>query len=236
MTLDSVAVILMTKFPEPGKVKTRLQPALSLSQAAKVHETFLLHMAARLDRLQPEELIVCYDPPEARIQMRNLLHTVCSASFIPQKSGDLGARMAAAARQVGAHYPRMLFIGVDSPDVPAAYLLDAARLTGETSVSLGPAKDGGYWCLGLSNQVDAESLLSDIHWSTGREARQTLERADALNYSTATAGQWDDIDRPDDLHRLMRRLSESSNAENLQLLNQLRDIVPFPFIPDGACP
>ena len=224
--LAPVAVIVMTKRPQSGQVKTRLQPALTPEQAAEVQGAFILHVAGRLDRMDPAELVICFDPPDAGPAMRTLLGDACDATYLAQSPGDLGERIAAAAKVVGQLHRRLLFLGVDSPDVPTAHLATAARLTGETAVSLGPTDDGGYWCLGLWNEVDAGALLSGVRWSSGHEARQTLERADSLGYATATAPAWDDVDRPDDLARLVGRLRASDDPDDRHLLGRLWNILP----------
>ena len=225
--LAPVAVIVMAKFPHPGRTKTRLQPALTPAQAAEVQRAFVTHVTRRLGRLGPAELVICFDPPDAGPAMRNLLTGACDATYLAQAPGDLGDRLAAAAKTVGRLHRRLLFVGVDSPDVPIPHLSAAARLTDQVAVSLGPTDDGGYWCLGLSNEVDADALLcGGIRWSSGHEARQTLERADSLGYATATGPAWDDVDRPDDLARLIARLRCSNDPDDRTLLERLSNFLP----------
>lgn len=235
LTLDDVAVIVMTKFPEPGKVKSRLCPPLTPQQAADVHRAFLAHFVARLEALQPDELVICFDPPDALERFRALLGGGSHASFIAQRQGDLGRRMAAASAAVGRHHRRLLIFGVDSPDVPDAHILTAGALTGRASVVLGECADGGYWCLGLWNEVDAHALLANISWSSGREARQTLDHAGALGYSTALAPPWRDVDREPDLRELIRRRGGSSaSPADAALSRALAAILPAHLFSDGA--
>jgi rSAM/selenodomain-associated transferase 1 len=233
---DGIAVVVMAKAPLPGRVKSRLCPPLTYEQAADVHRLFLLHLAARLEELQPDELVICFDPPESLDTMRRMLSPVCTASYIAQVKGDLGDRIADAARIVGRHHRRLLFLGVDSPDVPTAHLQDAAMLTGRASVTLGPCEDGGYWCLGLWAEVDAAGLLANISWSSGREARQTLDHAAALGYAAAVAPQWRDVDRPEDLRDLLTRLAASTDELDQRLLSDLARVLPAEMIPNGVCP
>jgi uncharacterized protein len=228
--LDAVAVILMSKYPEPGRVKTRLQPDLSPQQCSDLHRILLLHTLRRLSSLRPGFLYVAFDPPQAEGDFRRLLDETSSThatppSLIEQGPGDLGQRIARIHAALAAAHPRQLFLGVDSPDLPADHLLHAARLTYQAQVTLGPTADGGYWCLGLSREVDVLSLLTGIDWSSGHEAEQTIDRAAALGYSLAMADGWDDVDRIDDLRRLIQRLAESSVPENQELHAALSDIL-----------
>ena len=226
MPLSEVAVILMAKYPTPGKVKTRLASELTPEQAAAVHRIFLQHWVKRLGRLSPAELVICFDPPERSDGMRNLFDAATSLTLIPQSSGDLGDRLATAARDVSPRHNRLLFLGVDSPDVPVGHLFRAAEMTGKAPVSLSSTTDGGYWSLGLRSEVDAARLLTGIPWSSGTEAMATLASAEGLGLTSATGLAWDDVDHPADLRRLVERLPKSPAAADRELLVPLLRSLP----------
>jgi hypothetical protein len=220
VSLEQIIVAVITKYPEPGKVKTRLTAALSPEHASRVHRVFLTHVVGRLKRFKPQALKIIYDPPDKLASMRDLLKT--SDELLPQCPGDLGARLAHAADEIRASTGRaVLIFAVDSPDLPAVHIRRAAALLDDADVVLGPAEDGGYWCIGLSPRVDARRLLGDIAWSSGRERAQTRARAEALGYGVAEGDLWDDIDRPEDLKRLCRRLKHADDADDRQLMERL---------------
>ncbi|WP_428938417.1 TIGR04282 family arsenosugar biosynthesis glycosyltransferase [Fontivita pretiosa] len=224
-------LVVMTKLPVAGKVKTRLMPALSAEQAAGVHRAFVCHVLGRLHGLCPEaELIVSFDPPGALAAMRELLGA--RIGLMAQSDGNLGQRLADAYRRLGSR--RAVFLGVDSPDVPIEFIRRAIALVHDNDVVTGPCADGGYWTLGLGESVDAESLLVHVEWSSGREQAQTLARARELGYRVAVADAWDDVDRPDDLRRLVQRLRSSHNAQDAQLLRQLEPLLPASLLPPRA--
>ncbi|MDB5320347.1 MAG: hypothetical protein JWN40_1978 [Phycisphaerales bacterium] len=216
----------MTKHPTPGRVKTRLTPDLTPEQAAAVHACFLKHLTTRLTRLNPAELIICFDPPEQLQAMRALFDATLPLTFLPQCPGDLGARIADAARQLFPRHDRLLFMGVDSPDLPLAHLFKAAELTEQAPISLSPTPDGGYWSLGLSSSVDAAQLLRNIPWSSGQEALATLRAAEGLGHPSVTGLAWDDVDHPPDLRRLLTRLGQSDVPADAELLSNLRHVLP----------
>jgi uncharacterized protein len=227
MPLSHVAVVLMTKYPEAGRVKTRLTPDLTFEQAAAVHAAFLRHLVARLARLNPAELVISFDPAGRAADMRAFFGPAAKGlNFLPQADGDLGRRLAAAAREVSPRHARLLFMGVDSPDVPLAHLFKAVELTELAPVSLSPTDDGGYWSLGLQRHVDAAELLKDIPWSSGAEALATLAAADRLGHTAVTGLAWDDVDRPSDLRRLVTRLTQSDAPIDRDLLSKLRPALP----------
>ena len=91
----------------------------------------------------------------------------------PQASGDLGARLAAAAHAVppGRGW---LAIGADCPRLDAALLREAAAVVARDEIVLGPSRDGGYYLLGRPHAT-ARSLQRDAlgHRAacSGRRAR-----------------------------------------------------------------
>jgi rSAM/selenodomain-associated transferase 1 len=230
-SLHSVGVIVLAKFPTAGRVKTRLTPAIPTSVAASVHRCFLLHLVRRIQSLKPAELIVYFDPPDAQELMRTLLAHLEPLTFMPQVAGDLGVRIGHALDIVGKRHSRTLLLAVDSPDVPRQHILNCARATADAQVVLGLAEDGGYWCIGSRNDVDAGALLSkDIAWSTDRTAADTIAQAQKLGYSTWTGESWDDVDQPADLIRLLGRLSISAQDDNRELYRELTAILPEEFL------
>ncbi|MBC8109122.1 MAG: TIGR04282 family arsenosugar biosynthesis glycosyltransferase [Anaerolineae bacterium] len=222
---SQIQIVLMAKFPQAGKVKTRLSPTLSPAQAAKTHEAFLKHLGARLAKMNLGEIVICFDPPEAAAAMRDLMNDV-SRTFVPQVAGDLTARLCG----FGNASSTTLFLGGDSPDLPERFVRRTVDLLHENDLVIGPTDDGGYWCLGLDSRVNRPELLRGIEWSSGREFDQTLERARSLGYNVGLADQWDDVDRPEDLTRLLDRLQKSTDTSDRELLTRLK------FLPAGVWP
>ena len=206
----------MAKWPEAGRVKTRLCPPLSPEQAAGVHDLLLRHTLGRLADRDP---ILCFSPADRRDDFadRYAHHNV---RLHPQSGGDLGDRLATLHRDLDKD---LLVFGSDSPDVPTTYL--AAALAADADVTLGPTGDGGYWCLGLRQSVDAADLLAGIPWSTGRELAATRDAADRLGLGVRLAPAWHDVDHYADLQALCRRL-ETQTGPAADLRDNLLRLVP----------
>ena len=90
----------------------------------------------------------------------------------------MGERMArACARGFAAGYSPVLLRGSDTPDLPAAVVSEAREVlaAGHFQVALGPATDGGYYLVGLTEPQPA--LFQGPAWSSNTVLESTLEIA-----------------------------------------------------------
>ncbi len=189
--------VLLGKVPVPGQVKTRLgdhlgaegAAALQVAMAADVRATC---EAAGLDRTW--SLAGDLDHPWVRALVGD------GEAVVPQAGGDLGDRIAAGLDAVG--YPG-LALGLDAPTLPPDLL--HAVVTSTADVTLGPAFDGGYWCVALRRRTPG--LFDGVRWSCEATLRDTVERARALGLSVHLAPFWYDVDEPADLVRLHHHLA-----------------------------
>lgn len=177
---------IFARLPEPGKVKTRLIPALGDEGAARLYSRLLGHTVevARGSGLE-FELRVTGGEAAAFHQLFG-----SDVAVVDQGEGDLGARMA----RVGA--PALL-IGSDCPGISVAVLRAAAGALQDRRVVLGPANDGGYYLVGFSEPVPF--LFEDMEWSTPRVLSETLARMAARGMGPAILPELADIDTPEDL-------------------------------------
>lgn len=211
-------LIVFAREPVPGTVKTRLARDLGKEAATELYAAMLadvLEQAASLDDLRvlvfwsQEGDTLPYYPAYPRLQM------------FRQSGGTLGERMAAAfsaAFARGIH--ACCIIGSDAPDLPAEYIRQAfdALEHGQADVVFGPARDGGYYLLGMKRLW--EPLFEDIAWSSPQVLAASCERAAELNLATTLLPVWHDIDTIDDL----QRLAASAAADALRTRAALRTI------------
>ncbi len=220
--LDGVAkkLILFARYPAPGQAKTRLIPALGAEGAAALHRRLVLRTlrtARKACRIVPADLEVRFDGGTEQAMSHWLGD---GARFRPQRTGDLGERMAGAFEEsfrIGSK--AAVVIGSDcpslSPDIIAAAF---ARLT-ESPAVLGPAKDGGYYLIGLSRPMS--ELFRDITWGTERVLADTLAVLGRRGCKPALLEPLADIDRPEDLPA-WRRMVASEDAA----LDRVSVIIP----------
>lgn len=186
-------VVLMTKLPVPGTVKTRLIPALGADRAARLHHSMLLDT---LDKVAstglPCTIAIAGDMAHPLVSdLTDIGHSVQ-----PQQGGGLGERLQHAVR--GPH--RVIAVGADCVCFSADWIVEAAQSTAD--VTLGPADDGGYWAIGVTPPAKAH-VFTDIDWSTDRVYEQTMARARGAGLSVHRLPACYDIDRPEDLPRLL---------------------------------
>jgi hypothetical protein len=208
MRFPDARLMIFAKAPVAGAAKTRLAPALGEQGAADLHARLterILHTAVTAN-LAPVELWCSPD---------------CSHSFFQAIAGtverrvqhgqDLGDRMAYAFDAALGRQPYAVVIGTDCPAMTADYLARAfALLDGGADAVVGPAEDGGYVLLGL-RRMD-KRLFEGVAWGTDRVLDQTRERLAVLGWRWQELETLWDVDRPEDLERL---ISGSHNLGNI---------------------
>jgi len=194
-------IMIFAKAPVPGRVKTRLIPALGEDGAAELQRQLIARTlrTAAAAGLGAPELWCTPDPDDPFFATCAERHGV---SLRTQAEGDLGTRMAHALDASLASGVPGLLIGCDCPVLTAPYLREAAAaLTGESDAVFGPAEDGGYVLIGLA-RGPSTPLFEDISWGTATVMRETRARLARGNWRWRELAPLWDVDRPDDLRRL----------------------------------
>lgn len=192
-------VLVFARLPVPGRVKTRLVPALGAAGAARLAWRMLEHTVdvACSAALGPIEL--CCTPDDANAAVAALARRRAVA-LQPQGDGDLGARMARAFARALASQTRALLIGTDAPALAAGHLRDAAIALVDCDAVFVPATDGGYALVGLRRQT--QQLFAGIDWSTPKVMAQTRSRLAEAGLSHRELGAVPDVDEPADLRHV----------------------------------
>lgn len=197
-------VTLFSRLPHPGRSKTRLIPGVGVEAAARLHHEMALRAittVADLVQRRPGaggRLSLAGPPEEGPRWFGSILPVEA------QPGGDLGERMQQCFRQareagVGHH----LIIGTDAPELDAEHLEMALAALAERDMVLGPARDGGYYLIGLSVSPPP-ALFRDIPWGGPEVLGLTLARAQEAGLSLRLLPTLDDVDHPEDI-RYWRR-------------------------------
>ena len=191
-------LIIFTRYPEPGKTKTRLIPVLGTIGAANLQREmseYTIFQVQELQKIIDISVEVRFAGGDLQL-MEDWLGL--DLVYQSQGEGDLGLRMARSlfdAFQSGAE--KVIIIGTDCPGVNAQILATAFEKLHAFDVVIGPAIDGGYYLIGLQQSIP--ELFVNIEWGTAEVFQKTVDIAQKLSLSQVNLPPLADIDRPEDL-------------------------------------
>ncbi|MGV1100757.1 TIGR04282 family arsenosugar biosynthesis glycosyltransferase [Thiovibrio sp. JS02] len=191
-------LVLFTRYPEAGRAKTRLIPALGPEGAATLHRRLTERAVAQMRRF------LAASPVAGEIRFaggdRDRMEQWLAGRLPcrPQEGNSLGERLQAAfAAAFAEGAEQVVIIGADCPGLDPKILAEAFAALTQADLVLGPAADGGYYLVGLTRPW--AELFHAIPWGSGEVLTKTLCRAKALNLKIRLLEQLVDVDRPEDL-------------------------------------
>ena len=201
------SIIIFVRNPVLGRVKTRLAREIGADKALAVYQELLRHTHAITRRLNCDRRVYYADfVPSDDIWTANEYHRA------RQSGADLGERMAQAFSEgFDVGYSRLVIIGSDCYELRPHHINDAFHALRSHDIVIGPARDGGYYLLGMKRRHTA--LFDNIPWSSAAVYEQTMQKCIDLGLSVKTLPVLSDVDRAADLGPLRQILSieEPSN-------------------------
>ena len=194
-----VRIVIIAKAPIAGFAKTRLIPTLGAQRAADLARHMLRYTVANALAAKPDAVELCVTPDVADAAWPPLCLPP-GIEWSAQGEGDLGLRMARAAKRCADRNESILLIGTDCPALTVEVLRSAAAALNDHDAAMVPTFDGGYALLGLKRFDSA--LFSDIPWSTDQVAAMSLDRIKTLGWRVQALATQHDIDEPADLQWL----------------------------------
>jgi rSAM/selenodomain-associated transferase 1 len=196
--------LVMGKSPEPGKVKTRLQPYLTPEASADLQAALSRNVLVQWQAAKLCPLHFWVGGDMALFQQRVLGEMAVECDVSPQVEGHLGQRMATAIMAAFDQGSQGVIVtGTDCPFIDATYLEQALQaLEQGADVVIGPADDGGYVLIGM-NMLYPE-LFKGIPWGKETVLTATRQRIEASGLKATYLASLPDIDRPKDLPELGR--------------------------------
>ena len=192
---NALPLLIFAKAPEPGRVKTRLIPALGEQGACELYTRLLNHTMEQTRAWAGRRYLYCA-PDASHPQFTDLAHKHC-LSLRVQSDGDLGQRMAAAL----AEFPQgALLIGTDCPVLDCTHLHAAAQALQNHDTAVIPSEDGGYVLIGQRQPNPAP--FAGMTWSHARVLTDTQQRLHAAGLTLWLGPTLWDLDEPADLDRL----------------------------------
>lgn len=203
MTTSSTnTILLFTRYPHPGKCKTRLIPEYSAKAAAEIHRQLVVHSHKTISNYLAQHKHTAYHIYYTGASAKEMRCWLGKQIFSKQQGQDLGDRMAGALSTTLLQRERCLLMGSDCPAITPELLQNAFTALQEKDIVLGPAYDGGYYLVGMKKSVSPkqiERLFSDILWGSEKVLPTTIERIKELQLTFKLLPKLHDIDTPDDL-------------------------------------
>ncbi|MGE9271042.1 MAG: TIGR04282 family arsenosugar biosynthesis glycosyltransferase [Verrucomicrobiales bacterium] len=184
-------VVVFTRYPELGRVKSRLAATLGPERACEIHDQLARHAVAEARGWGGElQIRVTGGEPE---QWDRWLGP---AVWLDQGGGDLGERLARAVDAAfGDGCEKLVLMGTDCPGLDRRVLARSFEVLAEKDVVFGPAEDGGYYLVGLNRRI--EGLFDGVDWGTDRVLAQSLAKAP----DAGLLARLSDVDVEDDLKK-----------------------------------
>ena len=208
-------LIIFTRYPEPGKTKTRMIPALGAEGAAKLQRQmteYTLIQGKKLQQDQPISIKV-YFTGGTKSLMEKWLGT--NIPYQLQCEGDLGKRMYTAFEQAFlTGMEKVIIIGIDCPDLTPSLLAEGFDALEENELVLGPAEDGGYYLIGLRRLIP--ELFVGINWGTAEVLAKTKKIAAQLGLSIHYLPVLNDVDLPEDLKTVCKEIFQKGGVTELR--------------------
>jgi rSAM/selenodomain-associated transferase 1 len=196
-------LIVFTKYPAPGKVKTRLAKRIGDKRATVLYKMFVEKTLFEADKTG-KEIIVAVSESGCAEKYRRWLG---NRTFIEQNGKDLGSRMKNAfswAFKEG--FEDVVLTGSDIPGLKAS-LIDRAfdKLVYGQPV-LGPALDGGYYLIGFNKTGFVPEVFDNVSWSTDGVFRQTQDILKKYRLEPYSLQKLRDVDTYEDMkaHNIMK--------------------------------
>ena len=175
---QKTALLVFTRTPVPGSVKTRLLSVMDARRAVTI-QADLLQRTLETARASAADDIELWCTPTTRHPVLLELEDRFSLTLRPQAGADLGERMCFAMEQALRAYRHVALVGSDCMDLAAADIdITMEQLAAGTDVVLGPALDGGYYLIGLSRLY--RNCLPASTGARDRALQDTRERVAQL--------------------------------------------------------
>ncbi len=195
------AILFFAKYPQAGRVKTRLAVDIGEARALGLYQAFLSDIAKTLSIVE-HDVCVCFDPNSDAAKTYFTIHFPFACCTFPQVGTPLGERMQCAFEHIFQQgYGNAVIIGSDTPHLPASLFDVAFEYLNPYDCVIGPSVDGGYYLLGFSNTSFTTSVFHHIDWSTDRVLDQTRKKLSAAHKSWIELDKYRDIDDLNDVRR-----------------------------------
>ena len=194
-TKSHTSLVVMTKFPEAGKVKTRLSGVLGKQGACRLHAAMVQHLRTQTLSSLEEIEVQFYVAGGDQTSVSDWLG---EQAWVPQVEGDLGIKMKTAIQSCfdqGA--PKVLILGTDIPSLSSQHILRMEDALDHCDVAFNPALDGGYVMAGMCGLYP--EMFEGFEWSTEQVLTHSVKQLEAAGKRVSLLESLPDVDTEEDL-------------------------------------
>ncbi len=188
---DSLLMIFVKNLI-PGMVKTRLASEIGIDAALDVYMELVRHTNEVADKIITDKTVFYSE----YVEIEDLWDTD-KYSLKVQKGNNLGERMLNAFDEAFDSYNKVVIIGSDCYDLTPQIVAGAFKALDENDLVVGPAKDGGYYLLGMKEHLP--QLFQGKEYSTDQVLKELLDEAAESQLSVHQLEELYDIDTLQDL-------------------------------------
>lgn len=186
-------LIIFTKNPVIGNVKTRLARSIGEEKALSVYKRLLSKTKDTVMNLGVEKR-VCYSD---KLDQHDLWENDIFQKEL-QKGDDLGKRMYNAINNASLEgYEKICLIGTDIFDLTDQVIERAFDALESYDIAIGPSTDGGYYLIGMKSPV--KTVFENKKWSTNTVLKDTIAHFNKLDLTYTLLPVLNDIDEINDI-------------------------------------
>lgn len=218
MISNKRAVIMFSRLPIVGEVKSRMSPHLTPPQAMELQRYFLMDLFEMLEPMKIDcDLFLFYTGSQDIALFSDIVpkRYVC----LEQKGKDLGERMCRAFKRIfDQGYENVILVGSDIPHLTRETLENAFSQLKIYDMVLGPTVDGGYYLIGM-NQLDNE-VFNGQNWGNSSVFENTKRTIKRLGYSVGLTKAYLDLDDIEDIRQYMKNDQEKDNNKTRNYIRE----------------
>ena len=184
-------ILIFTRNPEVGKVKTRLAATIGDTNALEIYIQLLEHTRKVALETDFDKRVLYSEEINTKDMWNNHLFQKKL-----QFGKDLGVRMYNAFKEgFQDGYKKIVIIGSDLIALESNDIQEAIKKLDENDIVIGPAEDGGYYLLAM--KAIPENIFSNKEWGTNTVLKDTLKDIKNLKYHLLK--EKNDIDTYEDI-------------------------------------
>jgi rSAM/selenodomain-associated transferase 1 len=215
-------VLVFVRAPELGRVKTRLEKKMDAVTVLGLYQCFVEDIIQTLTS-GGHDITVYFAPSHKESAVQTWLGPTIHIQA--QTGMSLGEKMRNAFSNVFATgVDQALLIGSDFPDLDIGILQEAFVSLQKKDMTIGPAKDGGYYLMGFRKDTFDGDVFTGIDWGTEHVFQQTLQHIHAAGLKDHVLPIWQDMDTFEDLTAFYHRSKANGlmHLKTMQFMSRLK--------------